>query len=250
MYANVQRKKAKKANSDPVKVREPSSSSEDDGREHEVAPTEINTGFDRGIDFTDIKAELLKARDDTIKELNSLTDDTRTFNGAERKLVNRLIYITVALIQLVNGSRISEACKALTEFLKTGEIGKLVIIKLSKSETTKYDGDGEAYLTKKRHRKMTYPTRWFDNPTDKFDLMRSYLQKMKEGSLRKRVLDYLLKYHKCNTHSLRYAFINHMIYEKKNEPSLVAKMVGHSNLNQLIRYTQTKQADKLYDIDI
>ena len=80
--------------------------------------------------------------------------------------------------------------------------------------------------------------------------MQMYIGKIPLDKIKKRVLDHLLKYYSCNTHSLRYAYINFMIYNQKNEPSLVAKHVGHSNLNQLIRNTQNKQADKLFDVDI
>jgi integrase len=213
-------------------------------------PDIILTGFDRGIDFEDIKDDLIKAYKDTIKEINGFTENTKNYNANERKLVNRLIYIVTAMIQLINGSRISEACLAMEKFINSGDIDKRVIIKLSKSETTKYKDDGEEFKTKIRYRKLIFPKKWLEDPKDKFDLMKKYLYIIKSSMLKKRVLDYLLKYHNCNTHSLRYAFINYMIYDQKNEPSLIAKHVGHSNLNQLIRYTQSKQSDKLFDIDI
>ena len=207
-----------------------------------------NTGFDRGVDFSEIKAKLITAYTDTIKLLNLLTDVD--YNGAERKLVNRLIYILIAMIQLMNGSRISEACNAFYSFIENGDLDKKIVVKLAKSETTKYKENGEQFKTKIRYRKIMFPKKWIDTPLKKLDRMQYYIDKIHPESLKKRVLDYLLKYHNCNTHSLRYAYINYMIYDQKNEPSLIAKHVGHSNLNQLIRYTQNKQADKLFDIDI
>lgn len=212
-----------------------------------------NTGFDRGIDFSDIKASLMMAYEETLGKINTLSESTKNYNSNERKLTNKLIYIIVAMIQLMNGSRISEACKAFQCFIDNDRFDKIVAVKLSKSETTKYKDDGESFKTKIRYRKLIFPTNWLENPVDKKDLIKiikPYLEKIKEDILRKRVLDYLIKYHDCNTHSLRYAYINYMIYDQKNEPSLIAKHVGHSNLNQLIRYTQNKQADKLFDIDI
>ena len=212
-----------------------------------------NTGFDRGIDFSDIKAALMMSYEETLGKINGLDENTKSYNSNERKLTNRLIYILVSMIQLLNGSRISEACKSFDMFIKNGTFDGKVLVKLSKSETTKYTDDGKEYKTKVRYRKIIFPIKWLENPVDKKDLLKiikPYLEKIDKDILRKRVLDYLRKYHQCNTHSLRYAYINYMIYVQKNEPSLIAKHVGHSNLNQLIRYTQNKQADKLFDIDI
>lgn len=41
----------------------------------------------------------------------------------------------------------------------------------------------------------------------------------------------------CNTHSLRYAFINHMINEHKMPLNTIAKIIGHANTNQLIIFS-------------
>lgn len=229
-----------------------------DHRRHDIDDATYNTGFDRGIDFSEIKTKLITAYANTIKLLNVLTEIE--YNGAERKLVNRLIYILIAMIQLMNGSRISEACYAFCHFIENGDFDKRIVVKLAKSETTKYKDNGEQFKTKIRYRKIIFPLKWIpDTITPRGERgflsrniikIQSYLDKIHPDSLKKRVLDYLLKYHDCNTHSLRYAYINYMIYDQKNEPSLVAKHVGHSNLNQLIRYTQNKQADKLFDVDI
>lgn len=219
-------------------------------RKLDVDDSTINTGFDRGIDFADIKEELMDSYECAIGLLNLLTEDNKHFNGNERKLVNRLIYILVSMVQLINGSRISEACDAFRSFLEKGDFDKKIVVKLAKSESIRYKTNGDKFKTKIRYRKLIFPQKWMDNPKDKIGLMQYYIDKMEPDTLRKRVLDYLLKNHDCNTHSLRYAYINYMIYDQKNEPSLIAKHVGHSNLNQLIRYTQNKQADKLFDIDI
>lgn len=212
-----------------------------------------NTGFDRGIDFSDIKSSLITSYEETLEKINRLDEDTKNYNSNERKLVNKLIYILISMVQLINGSRISEACKSFEMFIKNSSFDGKVMVKLSKSETTKYTESGEEYKTKIRYRKLIFPIKWLENPVNKIDLLnvvKPYLKKIDRDVLRKRVLDYLRKYHNCNTHSLRYAYINYMIYDQKNEPSLIAKHIGHSNLNQLIRYTQNKQADKLFDIDI
>ena len=54
----------------------------------------------------------------------------------------------------------------------------------------------------------------------------------------------------CNTHSLRYAFINHMIYVENRPLPDIAKFVGHKNINQLVTYTQQKNCNKIFDLDV
>jgi hypothetical protein len=41
-----------------------------------------------------------------------------------------------------------------------------------------------------------------------------------------------------------------MLYVEKKEPSLIAKHVGHSSTAQIVRYTQRKESDKIFDMDI
>lgn len=41
----------------------------------------------------------------------------------------------------------------------------------------------------------------------------------------------------CNTHSLRYAFINHMINVEQLPLNTIAKMIDHANIDQLVLYT-------------
>ena len=81
----------------------------------------VSTGFDRGIDFDDIKEKLLE-------KLSKIHDEL--FNAEYKPIVIRKItYIIIALIQLRNGSRISEAVKAFISFIKKG-VEKRVIVKI------------------------------------------------------------------------------------------------------------------------
>ena len=77
----------------------------------------------------------------------------------------------------------------------------------------------------------------FPDWVDVRDLRPDFCNRLKNipfGKLKKkRVLDYLLRYFECNTHSLRYACINYLIYEKNLPLNTVAKLVGHVGLNQL-----------------
>jgi integrase len=209
----------------------------------------IDQGFDRGIDFKQMKLDLIDRYQKNILEFIALKDTDRYYESKKRKVLNRLIYLLVAMIQLINGSRISEACDGLRQMLDANDHKEKIITKIAKSASIKYK-DGKQYTTKARYRNLKFPATWIEIPNDIKDELHAALNNIDEDGLRKRVLDYLLLNHKCNTHSLRYACINHLLYDKKIEPSLVAKHVGHSSMAQLVRYTQRKEADKLFDMDL
>ncbi len=208
---------------------------------------DIARGFDRNVDYKEMKKRLVESLMNELKMLSEVSLKTK------RIIVNRIIYNLIAIVQLRNGSRISEAVDAMWKFVSEGNYDERVIVKIAKSETVKYKKDtGEKYLTKKRYRKIIFPKNWFDFKIIKpiLEDVHSYMINIKEGRLKKRVLDYLSKYHNCNTHSLRYACINYLLYIKKLEMGIVAKFVGHSNVNQLVTYTQLKNTDKIFDLDI
>lgn len=209
----------------------------------------MNTGFDRGVDFLDKKKEFIKEYNTIVEAVTELDDNQRYYESKKRKLVNKAIYLLISMVQLINGSRISEAGNGFRKFLEDGFDGQ-VVVKIAKSESLKRKKDGEQYTTKPRYRALIFPTKWITISDDMKTELSDHLGDIKEEVLRKRVLDYLLNHHECNTHSLRYAYINYMLYTQKKEASLIAKHVGHSNLNQIVRYTQNKEAQKLFEIDI
>lgn len=209
----------------------------------------MDTGFDRGIDFETKKKEFIKEYQKTINLFNELHEDQRYFVSKKRKIINRIIYLLVSMLQLINGSRISEACNGIRLFIDS-DLKTKVIVKIAKSESTKTNKEGKQYKTKIRHRALVFPYKWIDITDQIKTEIIDHIGDIPEDKLKKRVLDYLLLNHECNTHSLRYAYINYMLYTKKKEPSLIAKHVGHANLNQIVRYTQNKEADKLFDEDI
>ena len=207
----------------------------------------IATGFDRNIDYTPTKDKLIanyKALSDKLKNL----DNFDKFYVRKKNLVlANIIYTLIAMIQLRNGSRISEACNSFIIFCKKG-MDKDVVVKIAKSEAIKYK-KGKKFTTKARYRKLTFP-KWIEISKELFSDIAARLEKIPADKLRKRVLDYMLRKFDCNTHSLRYACINYLIYDKKTELNTVAKLVGHSNLNMLLIYTQQKNIDKLLDMDM
>lgn len=204
----------------------------------------LETGFDRGVDYSTMKQKLI----DTYKsQLKAIEDDKLLSAYDRRVLLNKQLYCITAMIQLCNGSRILEACKAIKLFFKNKNFDEKILVKLAKSECTKTNDEGEEYTTKARFRKMKFPSTWIEFQLT--DSLTDALDKIKIRNLKQRVLDWLHKYHDCNTHSLRYAFINFMLYKKKQEMGVVAKFVGHSNLNQLVRYSQQIQAEKMFLLD-
>ncbi|MEM4531392.1 MAG: hypothetical protein QXY39_05970, partial [Thermofilaceae archaeon] len=60
--------------------------------------------------------------------------------------------------------------------------------------------------------------------------------------LRDRVRQYIRSRYGVNTHSLRYAFITHLLRMNVNV-SIISRITHHSNLNYVLRYTQQIVAD-------
>lgn len=206
----------------------------------------INSGFDRNIDYTPTKDKLIANFIELNDKLTNLDKSDKHYVRKMNVILANMIYTIIAMIQLRNGSRISEACAAFILFCKKG-IKNDVVVKIAKSEATKYK-KGKEIKTKARFRKITFP-KWIEINNLLKDL-NNKLDTIPKDKLRKRVLDYMLRKFECNTHSLRYACINYLIYDKKTELNTVAKLVGHVNLNMLTVYTQQKNVDKILDLDM
>lgn len=201
----------------------------------------INKGFDRDIDYTTIKNKFIDATKRYIDEY---------YKYHSFMTLKRIAYLIIACIQLRNGSRISEAVKAFVLFCKVGK-DKRAMVKISKSDTSRIGKDGKKRKAKARFRELMYPDTWIvDKIFDDIKNNKSLMTFINNKQTKKRVLDYLSNNFECNTHSLRYAFINYMIYEKKRPLNDVAKFVGHVNTNQLTTYTQIKNTNKIFDIDM
>lgn len=215
--------------------------------DNEIEEEKINQGFDRNIDYNTIKEKLINEYNKLIDNLDTLDINNSNYVSKRRILIHKLIYLIISCLQLKNGSRISEACDAFRLFMKKKNINDRVVVKIAKSECKKYKKNtGESFITKKRNREMAFP-KWFE--FDLFKDMEFYTNYINEKRLSKRVLDYLLKYFNCNTHSLRYAFINYMLYELKRPMNDVAKFVGHTNMDMLVKYTQLKNSNQIFDLD-
>lgn len=49
---------------------------------------------------------------------------------------------------------------------------------------------------------------------------------------------------KVNAHSLRYAFITYLLKQGVN-PTIVARVTGHTKLDFILHYTQAKEAERV-----
>lgn len=207
---------------------------------------EINRGFDRGLEYNQIKEQLIKKMNRLYSNLKE--DKLVPFN--RRIIGNQIWYILIAMIQLKNGSRISEACKAFQIWMQKPDLSQKVLVKISKSGGIKYNlQTKKKYVAKPRYRKMIFPL-WFPmNIFRRLYKTHNWNALIQCKRLQKRVLDFLLTHLKCNTHSLRYACINYLLTEKKIPMPTVAKFVGHVNVQQLVTYTQEAQVDEIFDLD-
>jgi len=140
----------------------------------------------------------------------------------ERRARNRA-YAFILLIQLRNGSRVSEAVRAFREYITTGRTE--VQVPLSKKKRVET-------------RLMVIPDIGFDRTTA------VELLEVNEGLLTKRVKMYAKNRLKVNTHSLRYAFITYLLKQGVN-PAIVARVTGHTKLDFILHYTQQKAAEEI-----
>jgi len=146
----------------------------------------------------------------------------------KRRAFRHYTYAIILLIQLRNGSRVSEAIEALRRFIESGE--KKVEVRVRKHKNLEY-------------RLMVLPKELSHK-----DLMpcKPVLEEVDDMKLKKRVQLYARKELGINTHSLRYAFITYLL-KKGVSPSLIAKITHHKNLNYILTYTQQKTADKILE---
>ena len=134
-------------------------------------------------------------------------------------------YDAILLIQLRNGSRISEAVRAFKQFLTTKGL------------------ELEVPVSKKRgkleQRLMIIPQELQSIISPCFDL-----KDVDEKVLVNRVKFYCVHTYNFNTHSLRYAFITYLLRLGVN-PSIIAKITKHSRLDFILTYTQEKTAEEI-----
>jgi len=165
-------------------------------------------GWDRGLDYRRVYRELLR----------------RLREHLSRRAYTSFCYATILLIQLRNGSRISEALEATKKFVEKGT--RKVRVRVRKRS------DGYERL-------MVMPEEL--KPQD----LRMCLDILKENEAKvlNRVKVYAEKVLNINTHSLRYAYITYLLKQGVS-PAIVAKITGHKKLDYILTYTQVRTAEE------
>jgi len=160
--------------------------------------------WDKGVDYETIYTRLLR-KIDTVKD-------------------NTKCYLIICLIQLRNGSRISEAIRGFKEWVKNNKTELYIPVSKKKKIET---------------RLMVIPSEVLNYRLYCVDLL-----DINDKVLRERVRATLYYYFKINTHSLRYAFITYLLRSNVN-PAIVSKLLKHSKLDTLLHYVQVKEAESV-----
>lgn len=161
--------------------------------------------WDKGLDY-----ELAYSR--LLRKIDAVKDN------------NTKCYLIIALIQLRNGSRVSEAIRGFKEWIKTNKTEIYVRVSKKKREET---------------RLMIIPSE-----ITHYRLYCVDLVDVEDIVLRERVRATLRYYFKWNTHSLRYSFITHLLKIGVN-PAIVSKAIRHSRLDTLLSYVQVKESERI-----
>ena len=165
----------------------------------------IMSKWDKGLDYESTYTRLLR-KINTIKN-----NKTRC-------------YFIIALIQLRNGSRISEAIRSFKEWVRSNK--------------------NELYIRVSKKRKTEERLMIIPSEAEPYRLQCIDLLDLNDNVLRDRVRAILYYYFKINTHSLRYAFISYLLRSGVN-PALVSKLIRHSRLDTLLHYVQAKESDNI-----
>jgi integrase len=163
--------------------------------------------WDRGLDFKQTLERLLAYK----KWVRSSPKMT----GLRRISLRN---INILLLALLNGLRISEAIECYYKWLED-PTQEVITVKVAKA---------------RRERYRLCVTKGLDSTDHK--LTRS-LERPQPNNLQ---VWSLIKFG-FNTHSLRYAYINHML-SQGYDPATISLIVGHSKLDTLMEYIQQKRA--------
>jgi integrase len=163
--------------------------------------------WDKGLDFKETLAKLLAFK--------------RWIRGAPKMTGLRRISLrntNILLLALLNGLRISEAVECYYKWLENPQ-QEIITVRVAKSKKEKY----RLCIAK---------------GLDSFDYkFTKHLEKPKPNALE----SWSIIRFGFNTHSLRYAYINHML-SQGYDPATVSLIIGHSKLDTLMEYIQEKRA--------
>ncbi|WP_414739793.1 tyrosine-type recombinase/integrase (plasmid) [Methanocaldococcus indicus] len=136
----------------------------------------------------------------------------------------RLLYLSIALIQLKNGCRVGEAVDSMLQYLENGTYDVNVRIGKRKDNA---------------ERKVIIPVE-----LDEIVNHISDLELPDKKTIVKRVKSYFITKYNINTHSFRYAYITKLSTEGV-PAQVIAKITGHKKLDCILHYTNQKAADNI-----
>jgi len=163
----------------------------------------VKKTWDRGLDFEKIKAELEQAMEKTSRG--------PTYSN-----------LATLYIQLINGSRVSEAVDAFNNFLEERKRDLEVQVR----KRWRKDKKAGKVVQIIEFRKMLIPS------------------SIKRQGIRRTPTQVKVFAHRkgFNTHSLRYAFVSYL-GKRGIAPQIIAKITHHKRLERIIDYTSQKAAD-------
>ena len=165
-------------------------------------------GWDRGVEFRDVLKRLVEFKESIRRRFREKGELGR---GKRRALRN----VNILILALANGLKLSEAMECYSKFVNTGE--REVIVKVMKS--------------KDKYRLCIVPPL-----IDTIDIKLT-----KDLPIpRKQTIASFAEYHfNINTHSLRSAFIKHLL-----EKGLDITILSHRKLETLLAYIQERKAQE------
>jgi hypothetical protein len=162
--------------------------------------------WDKGLDFKQTLQKLLEFK----RWVRSSPIHTRNSRIALRN-------VNILLLALINGLRISEAIECYYMWLENPNV-KEVVVKVAKA----------------RNKYRMCVVEGLDSTDYK---LTKHLEKPKPNNIQA----WTVIHFKFNTHSLRYAYINHML-SLGYDVATVSKIIAHSKLETLLHYIQEKRA--------
>jgi len=140
----------------------------------------------------------------------------------------KVVYLAILMIQLRNGSRVSEAIEGLLRFLEEGKREVLVKVRKRKRET--------------EYRKMIIPQELskghFESSVEVYKLVEGIKSEFQENPKKvvRRITNWAKRHLGYSTHALRHAYITY--YTKQGvPPQVIAKITKHKRIDHIITYT-------------
>jgi site-specific recombinase XerD len=165
--------------------------------------------WDRGLDFKQTLKKLL--------EYKRWIRSSPRMTGLRRISLRN---VNILLLALLNGLRISEAIECYYKWLED-PTQEIITVRVAKS---------------RRERYRLCVVKGLDSTDHK---LTRQLEKPKPNNLQ----SWAIIRFGFNTHSLRYAYINHML-QQGYDPATISLIVGHSKLDTLLEYIQQKRAQE------